>query len=164
MRAAVEVDGVRRSPWLPRVVLGIVLLYVLIALPVGLRNTFLRLRAAVRTAGLSAGELRPRVFGPRYVAAIDQIRRTIPVDEPYLISEMEEPGAQLWVRFDLLPRRAILLRPAAGSPPPPTPDCWRQQVRFMVVAAGVGRPPLFYERSVTVPPGCPPAPPWIRSE
>jgi hypothetical protein len=142
-----------------RVVLGLVLVYLLIAIPVGLRATWLRLRAAGRTAGLSAGEMRARVFGPQYVAAVEQIRRAIPVDEPYLLDEMDEPGAVLWVRFDLLPRRAIRVhRQQLESS---TPDCTRDQVRWLIVAAGVGRPPLLLERPVRVPPGCPPAP-WRR--
>jgi hypothetical protein len=143
-----------------RVVLGLLLLYLLIAIPVGLRATWLRLRAAVRTAGLSAGEMRVRVFGPRYVAAVDQIRRAIPMDEPYLLDEMDEPGAMLWVRFDLLPRRAVR---NIRTPPAPRsgPDCVREQIRWLIVAAGVGRPPLLLERPVRVPPGCPPAP-WRR--
>jgi hypothetical protein len=142
-----------------RVVLGLLLVYLLIAFAVGLRATALRLRAAARTAGLSAGEMRARVFGPQYVAAVDQIRRTIPVDEPYLLDEMDEPGAMLWVRFDLLPRRAIrhIRQPLEGS----APDCLREQVRWLIVAAGVGRPPLLLERATRVPPGCPPAP-WRK--
>ena len=148
-----------RSRWGSRVVLGVALVYLLIAIPVGLRNSWLRLRAAARTTGLSAGEMRMRVFGARYVAAVEQIRRTIPVDEPYLLDEMDEPGAVLWVRFDLLPRRAIRFhgQPTESS----APDCVREQVRWMVVAAGVGRPPLLLERAARVPPGCPPAP-WRR--
>lgn len=145
---------------LRRVVLGLLLVYLLIAIPVGLRATWLRLRAAARTAGLSAGEMRMRVFGPQYVAAVEQIRSAIPVDEPYLLDEMDEPGAVLWVRHDLLPRRAIRFhgRPEASA----APDCVREQVRWMVVAAGVGRPPLLLERAVRVPPGCPSAP-WRRA-
>lgn len=146
-----------RSRWRSRVVFGLVGVYLLIALPAGLRNTGLRLRAAVRTAGLSAVDMRTRIFGPRYVAAIEQIRRTIPEDEPYLLGEMDEPGAILWVRFDLLPRRAIL--DAAPSPGPA--DCWRDQVRWLVVATGSRQPPLFFERPTWIPPGCPPAP-WRR--
>jgi len=150
-----------RSRWLPRVALGVVLAYLLVAVPVGLHNTVLRLRTAARTVGLSAGAMRARVFGSRYVAAIERIRRAIPADQPYLISELDEPGAQLWVRFDLLPRRAMLLRRTASEPDGDAGDCWRQQVRFLVVAVGVGRPPLYYERPAVVPPGCPPAP-WMR--
>lgn len=143
-----------RSRWRSRVVFGLVGVYLLVALPVGLRNTALRLRAAARTAGLSAGDMRVRIFGPRYVAAIEQIRRAIPEDEPYLLAEMDEPGAILWVRFDLLPRRAIL--DAARSPD--ASGCWRDQVRWLVVATGSRQPPLFFERPTWIPPGCPPAP------
>ena len=148
-----------RSRWLARVILSLLLVYLLIAIPAGLRATWLRLRAAARMTGLSAGEMRMRVFGPQYVAAVEQIRSTIPVDEPYLLDEMDEPGAVLWVRFDLLPRRAIRFhgQPAESA----APECVREQVRWMVVAAGVGRPPLLLERAVRVPPGCPPAP-WRR--
>ncbi|MBW8875877.1 MAG: hypothetical protein JF614_13005 [Acidobacteria bacterium] len=152
--------------WLARGALALMALYLLIAIPVGLRNTFLRLRAAVRTAGLPPGAVRARVFGPAYVAAVEQIRRAIPEDEPYLLSEagkpylaseLDQPAAMLWVRFDLLPRRAMVLR--QGLPP----DCWRQQVRWLVVATAPGRPPVLLQRPLTAPPpGCPPAP-WLRS-
>jgi hypothetical protein len=143
-----------RSRWRSRVVFGLVGVYLLIALPVGLRNTALRMRAAARTAGLSAGDMRMRIFGPQYVAAIEQIRRVIPEDEPYLLGEMDEPGAILWVRFDLLPRRAIL----DAASPPSSPDCWRDQVRWLVVATGSRQPPLFFEHPTRIPPGCPPVP------
>jgi hypothetical protein len=157
--------------WLRRSALGLLAVYLLIAVPVGVRNTVLRLRVAVKTAGLPAGAMRARVFGPRYVAAVDQIRRAIPVGEPYLLSEagrpyllgeLDQPAAMLWVRFDLLPRRAMVLH-APGSPGAPVPgDCWLEQIRWIVVAAGPGRPPLLLERPATVPPGCPPAP-WMAS-
>jgi hypothetical protein len=145
-----------RARWLPRVVLILVAIYLLIAIPVGLRNTFLRLRVAAKTAGVPVAALRPRVFGGAYVATIDEIRRAIPMDEPYLLSELDEPGSLLWVRFDLLPRRAIVVQ--RGRSPAEGFDCWRQQVRWEVVATGSGRPPLFRELPASVPPGCPPAP------
>ncbi|MFY9822548.1 MAG: hypothetical protein WAM82_14280 [Thermoanaerobaculia bacterium] len=145
-----------QTRWPARIILVLVIAYLLIAIPVGLRNTFLRLRVAAKIAGAPLAEVRAYAFGRRYVAAVDQIRRTIPVDEPYLLSELDEPGSLLWVRFDLLPRRAIVLR--RGGSPEPGFDCWRDQVRFEVVAVGSGRPPLFRERPITVPQGCPPAP------
>lgn len=148
-----------QTRWLSRGVLVLVIVYLLIAIPVGLRNTFLRLRMAVKTAGAPLAEVRAHAFGRRYLAAIAEIRRAIPENDPYLLSELDEPGSFLWVRFDLLPRRAILLRPG-GSP---GFDCWRDQVRWEVVAVGSGRPPLFRERLVAVPPGCPPAP-WRGPE
>jgi hypothetical protein len=145
-----------QTRWPARIVLFLVIAYLLIAIPVGLRNTFLRLRVAAKVAGAPLSEVRAHAFGRRYVARIDEIRRAISVDEPYLLSELDEPGSLLWVRFDLLPRRAIVVR--SGASPEPGFDCWRSQVRWEVVAVGSGRPPLFRERPVTVPPGCPPAP------
>ncbi|HEX5717061.1 MAG TPA: hypothetical protein VF179_12930 [Thermoanaerobaculia bacterium] len=147
-----------RSGWVSRVVLGLLAVYLLIGIAVGLRNTALRLRSAVRSAGLSAGEMRTRILGPEYVTAVERVRRMIPVDEPYLLRELDEPGAMLWTRFDLLPRRAIL---DTAPPPDARSACLRAQVRWMVVAAGMRRPPLILERPPTVPPGCPPAP-WRR--
>ncbi len=142
--------------WPARIILVLVIAYLVIAIPVGLRNTFLRLRVAAKIAGAPLAEVRAHAFGRRYVAVIDEIRRTIPVDEPYLLSELDEPGSLLWVRFDLLPRRAIVVR--RGGSTDPDFDCWRDQVRWEVVAVGSGRPPLFRERPVSLPPGCPPAP------
>src|SRR5689334_21937354 len=92
----------------PRLIFGLLAVYLLIGVTVGLRNTALRLRSAARSAGLSAEEMRARILGPEYVAAVERVRRAIPVDEPYLLRELDEPGAMLWIRFDLLPRRAIL--------------------------------------------------------
>ena len=143
-----------------RVIFGLIAVYLAIGVAVGLRNTALRLRSAVRSAGLSAGEMRTRILGAEYVTAIERIRGMIPVDEPYLIREMEEPGVILWTRFDLLPRRAIL---DIEPPPDARSACLRAQVRWLVVATATRQAPLIYERPATVPPGCPPAP-WRRGE
>jgi hypothetical protein len=139
--------------------LGLLSIYLLVGLAVGLRNTALRLRAAARTAGLSAGEMRALVFGREFASAVAAIRSAIPEGEPYLLREVGEPGAALWVRFDLLPRRAILqTADLAGGR---RRDCLLPQVRWLVVATGAHRPPLLLGRSARVPPGCAPAP-WMR--
>ena len=143
-----------------RLVLGLLAVYLAVGIAVGLRNTALRLRSAARSAGLSAGEMRTRILGPEYVAAIERIRRTIPVGEPYLLRELDEPGVILWTRFDLLPRRAIL---DIDPPPDARSVCLRAQVRWLVVATGTRQAPLLYEGPATIPPGCPPAP-WRRGE
>ena len=142
-----------RSRWLPRAALGLVAVYLLIAVPLALRSTGRGLHTAAATAGVPTAELRPRVFGRGYAAAVERIRRTIPVDEPYQLTELREPGAMLWVRFDLLPRRAVVVRPESRPG-----DCWLNQVRWVVVGTGLDRPPLLLERRPTVPPGCRPAP------
>jgi hypothetical protein len=141
------------SPWPARAALGLLAVYLLLAIPPALGSTARGLRAAARTAGLSAAEVRARVFGRRYTAAVERIRLAIPVDEAYLLTEQREPGAMLWVRFDLLPRRAVVVQPQTRPG-----DCWLEQVRWTVVGVGLGRPPLLLERRPVVPPGCPPAP------
>lgn len=141
-----------------RLVLGLLAVYLAAGIVVGLRNTGLRLRSAVRSAGLSAGEMRTRIHGAEYVAAVERIRGMIPLDEPYLLREFDEPGVILWTRFDLLPRRAILdIAPPADA----RSACLRAQVRWLVVATRTRQAPLLYERPAEVPPGCPPAP-WRK--
>src|ERR1700694_54530 len=117
-----------RRRCLPLAAAGMLALYLLIAIPAALRRAAFGLRAAVKTAGLPAGEVRARVFGRRYVVAVDRIRRRLPGDEPSLLSgqplagsgtHQETQGAMLWVRFDLLPRRALVVQ--AQSRPG---DCW----------------------------------------
>jgi hypothetical protein len=149
-----------RWQWPPRLVFGLMLLYLLVAGLIGLRSTALRLGMKVRTAGLTTEALRARVFGQAYTASIRQIRRTIPEDEPYLLSTTGDLGSLLWVRFDLLPRRAVLLKPPR-PPGAPDRDCWQDQIRWQVTATGAYRPPMLEERPVRVPAGCP-AQPWNR--
>jgi hypothetical protein len=151
-----------RSRWLPWVAAGLVAANLAVAIPFGLYNTFLRLRAAVATAGLGPRAMRARVFGRRYTAAIENLRRVIPPDEPYMLEGIGEPGDLVWVRSDLLPRRAVLIHPgeAAGRL---LEDCLLRQVRWQVVAVGFGKPPLLLARPADVPAGCPPAP-WLARE
>jgi hypothetical protein len=146
-----------RPRLLPLAASGALAVYLLIAIPVALRHAVLGLRTAAKTAGLPAGEVRARVFGRSYVAAVDKIRRAIPPDEPYLLTEQNQPGAMLWARFDLLPRRAMVVQAASRRG-----DCWLEQLRWVVVGVGLGRPPLLLERPHAVPPGCPPRP-WLQS-
>jgi hypothetical protein len=153
-----------RSRWLPWVAAGLVAANLAAAIPVGLYNTFKRLRAAVATVGLGPREMRARVFGRRYTAAIESIRRIIPPDEPYVLEGIGEPGDLVWVRSDLLPRRSVLVHP--GEPAAALEgDCLLRQVRWQVVAIGFGKPPLLVARPAPpagAPGGCPPAP-WLRA-
>jgi hypothetical protein len=151
-----------RSRLLPLGALALALAYLAVSVPRALRETGLRLRWAAATAGLSAGDVRQLVFGEPYVAAVEQIRRAIPVHEPYLLAERDPEGSILWVRFDLLPRRAIVVREAGSAAPAPLAhDCLVDQLRWKVVGVSHGRPPLLLERRPTVPPGCPPAI-WVQ--
>jgi|ERR1700674_5299388 len=142
--------GRRALRW---VAFGSMAIYLAVAVTLALRQTFLRLRWVVASAGLPPEAVRRGVFGEPYVAAIEGIRRAIPAGEPYLISEQREYSLA-WVRFDLLPRRAIDVRARGWRPQ----NCLQAQVRWLVVATGQNRPPLLFALPAGVPPGCPPAP------
>ncbi len=146
-----------RSRLLPAAAFAGVMLYLGIAVPLRLWNSAARLRAAARLAGQSPQAVRALAFGTRYTAAIEAIRRVIPEDEPYLMTEQTEPAAMFWVRYDLLPRRALVVRPDSRPD-----DCWLGQLRWMVAAVGLGRPPRLVRLRDNAPPGCPPAP-WRRT-
>jgi len=65
---------------------------------------------AVRTYGETLEAKQARLFGPAYTGAVAAIRRTIPENAPYLLVDAgADSGAIFWVRFDLAPRRAILV-------------------------------------------------------
>jgi hypothetical protein len=145
-----------RSRLLPGIAASGLAIYLAIGIALGVENAARRLRAALRTAGMPPAAVRARVFGPRYVAGIEQLRRAIPPDEPYLLAEQDIPGAMLWVRFDLLPRRAVAAGTAAGRG-----DCLLPQLRWLVVAVATGQPPRLLDRRRELPPGCPPAP-WLE--
>jgi hypothetical protein len=145
-----------RSRLLPLAVVGMLVVYLAVAIPRRLIATARSLYAARELAGIPAAKLRQSVFGGSYTAAVEGIRSAVPVDEPYLLTFRDELGAMLWVRYDLLPRRAMVIGPATDRG-----DCWLRQLRWMVVGVGGGRPPLLRKLSGAVPPGCPPAP-WLR--
>jgi len=62
-------------------------------------------------AGESPLAERSREFGAPYARRIEEIRRAIPPDGAYALVDGDgaELGGAVWVRFDLEPRRAILL-------------------------------------------------------
>jgi hypothetical protein len=79
-----------------------------------------RIQKAVLYAGESAVAERSREFGPEYTQRIEEIRRVIPRDGVYALVDGDpaELGGQLWVRFDLAPRRAVFLGQRGHLPLP----------------------------------------------
>jgi hypothetical protein len=142
--------------------LSAVVVYLSLAIPSALHDSFVQLRGAVATAGLSPLEVRRLRFGRDYVDAMEAIRSAIGSHEPYLIDHADPHGSFLWARFDLLPRPAINARDSALLRLPDS-DCWKSQLRWMVIGVGTGRPPRLLERKAPrVPAGCHPAP-WQGS-
>ncbi|HVT18619.1 MAG TPA: hypothetical protein VHQ90_20870 [Thermoanaerobaculia bacterium] len=123
------------------------------------RATWVRIGWAMRSAGQPTAAARLRRLGPAYLASIERIRRLIPASEPYLLLEAPdaEPGAFLWVRFDLLPRRAVRIARLRGG------DCLQEQLRWLIVVSGHGHPPALLERPPRPRPGCPPSGGLARS-
>lgn len=103
---------------------------------------------AIRYLDETRIEGRARVFGPAYTDAIEEIRRAIPKDAAYLLIDAGgKSGAAYWVRFDLAPRRPILLG---------TPEQIRREKaskdlssghRWIVIAPPSAQPPILLEPS-----------------
>jgi len=127
---------------------GLLGLYLAVALPWGLGRAWLEVVRAA-SAHESPVEARRRIFGETYTSAIEEIRRTLPPGEAYLLVEGGSGmlGGTYWVRYDLAPRRALYLgrlnELTSGM------QVRRRLVvnlRHVVVAFGSGRPPRLYER------------------
>jgi hypothetical protein len=66
-----------------------------------------RIKNAGRERTLGADEALATLRGQDYVAAIRRIRAELPEDSEYLLLGGTQEGADVFVRFDLAPRRAI---------------------------------------------------------
>jgi hypothetical protein len=76
-----------------------------------------QLADAGRWAKIDPTEARRRTFGAAYTDAVDAIRRALPDDAWYLLfppADSAETGWAVWVRYDLAPRRPILVESSAG--------------------------------------------------
>ncbi len=72
---------------------------------------------ARRWVALDSREARRLAFGAAYSDAIEAIRRALPDDAWYLLVPPRETAAtgwEQWVRYDLAPRRPILVQPHGG--------------------------------------------------
>jgi hypothetical protein len=124
-------------------------LYLATAVPTAVRRGRGLLALPSQCAGESEAAVRARFWGPSYVAGIDEIRRSLPVDEPYLLVEAGRPqdGGVYWVRFDLAPRRAVYLGHLTELT-----DANRLRRRLtsrprrVVISRGPGQAPLLMER------------------
>jgi hypothetical protein len=124
-------------------------LYLATAVPLALERAIEHAGLAIDEAHETAAAARARVHGEALVAAVDAIRRAVPADEPYLLiaESAPEEGWENWVRYELAPRRAVLLRGRPRS------ARWLRQnvpagIRWVVVARRGGEPPSLYPRAV----------------
>ena len=108
-------------------------LFVLPRVVPALGRTLQHLQQSFEHADESSDAVLARHRGKAYVEALRKIRETIPENAAYYFVPAEPTNTEHVVRFDLAPRRPVLLegRPI-GSPPPDAPR-W-------VVLARVGAP------------------------
>ena len=80
--------------------------FLVLRLPAALHASWTRVTTAWRDRALDADAALVRMRGPEYVAAIRRIREELPADSEYLLLSASS-GADVFVRFDLAPRRAV---------------------------------------------------------
>ena len=139
-----------RSGFFPRVlVLALFAASLLVELGPAAKRSWTRIALAGSHLGEDSRQARRRAFGAHWVAAVEEIDRTIPPGGEYLLVDggEERQGATLFLRYQLAPRRARfagrlgeVTDPArwAASLPAGTP--W-------VVVAWPGKPPVLVNRT-----------------
>lgn len=138
-------DRHRRTALLALALFG---LFLAVSLTISVGRATRRIYGSIVAAGETPLEERSRIFDPRYVQAIEEIRRAIPRDGVYALVDADpvEEGSVYWVRFDLAPRRAIYLGFLHELQ---TPRIARERMvreaRWVIVAS-IHRPPVLYAR------------------
>jgi hypothetical protein len=90
----------------PLVGLVALVAFLVLRLPAAFDASRSRVKAAWHDRALDADSALAQARGPEYVAAIHRIREELPADSEYLLLAAAS-GADVFVRFDLAPRRAI---------------------------------------------------------
>ena len=112
------------------------------------------LSEARRWANLDPAEVRRQTFGAAYTGAIGDIRRAIPKDAWYLLispEQTEADGWALWVRYDLAPRRPVLIQARAGRGLRSLSGAGMPKwVHWAVLPDGEGRPLLLTREQALV--------------
>ena len=116
--------------------LGLFASFLAVALPAALDRSDEFLDQAIEHSGETVIEERSRFWGAPYTQRIEELRRLIPLEEPYVLvnGDAVDQGAPIWVRFDLAPRRAVLLRREALNRPRHVRRRIPKAARWVVVA------------------------------
>jgi hypothetical protein len=87
--------------------------FLALALPETLANVMLHFDRGRERMHLSSLAARSEVLGTSYVRSLQEIRHLIPEEEDYFLVDAGTAGesSPLWVRYELAPRRAVLLGP-----------------------------------------------------
>ena len=114
--------------------------------PAALMKSLRRIKQGWELRYETLDESRKRLFGSEYVESVNALRRSIPPDGEYLLvrGPRAEEEAALWVRYDLAPRRALLLDPsraALARRQEPLPGTFRGLPELAVIVGGEGKAP-----------------------
>lgn len=98
--------------------------FVVLAARPALELAHQRLRHAIRNVREPEAAALARFRTPAYVAALEKIRRTIPETAAYYLVPADDGHGDYFVRFDLAPRRPLLVEALPSGPPPPDAPRW----------------------------------------
>jgi len=118
------------------------------ALPDALKHADTFLGRAVEHSGETVLEQRTRFWGETFTQSIGEIRRVIPPDGVYVLvnGDAADKGAPIWLRYELAPRRAILVPHADLRRPRRVRERIPGSARWVVVASE-GRVPKLIDRA-----------------
>ncbi len=114
--------------------------------PAALLKSLRRIKQGWELRHETPSESRKRLFGDEYVESVEAIRKSVPPDGEYLlvIGPNTEEEAALWVRYDLAPRRALLLDQSGASlarGQEPSPGTVEGLPERAVIVGGRGKAP-----------------------
>lgn len=121
--------------------------FLAVALPDALKHADKFLDRAVESSGETVIEQRNRFWGENFTRSIEEIRRVIPPDGVYVLvnGDAADHGAPIWVRYELAPRRAVLVTQADLRRPRRVRERISGAAHWVVVAAE-GRVPVLIDR------------------
>ncbi len=116
---------------------------VVVSAPGALRHTWHRLAEVWTLRGENVADARRRAYGEAYWNRIEALRAEIPKDGAYVLSkDAVAEGSGYWIRFDLAPRKPILVAPKTSrelhAPPENAPP-------FVVSVRGPQRLPVLLD-------------------
>lgn len=122
--------------------------FLAVALPDALDRADDFLDQAIEHAGETVLEERNRFWGEGFTRTIEEIRRVIPADGVYVLVNGDVPdrGAPIWVRYELAPRRAVLMTRPDLRRPRRVQRRFPQAAQWVVVAYDSKLPELIERR------------------
>jgi len=117
-------------------------LFLALALPETLANVMLHFDRGRERMHLSSLAARSDVLGTSYVRSLQEIRHLIPEEEDYFLVDAGTAGesSPLWVRYELAPRRAVLLGPVDALKRKDLRKVRRSSISWVVIAYPSGTP------------------------